>query len=347
LQLKLRSEEVGRVTGQSKDETVSPVEQRLQLAMLIGRVATWDLDLSTGRNVWSDSHFSLLGFDPTPDRLATAEMWQSAIVPEDLPLVLQRWQAAERERRDFESEHRFRHRTSGNIVWVKALGRFSFDDAGRATRFVGASIDITAEKQRAEQQLLLLQELNHRLKNTLAIVQAMAKHTFQGAGWSERGNEFASRVQALSRVHDVLTAAAWVSTDVAAVVQSTLAHCSAAQLTFEGDARPLTPKQALALSLVLYELSSNAAKYGALSTPEGAVSVTWRRRVVAKHFELKVRWEETGGPKVKAPTRTGFGSRLLRTIVENDLSGELKLEYAPDGAVCDLAFPVQDSAEPD
>ena len=326
------------MNGHTHDETASPVEQRLQLAMLIGRVATWDLDFNTGCNLWSDSHFSLLGYEPTPDRLATAQMWQSAIVPEDLPLVIERWQAAERERRDFESEHRFRHRVSGDIVWVKALGRFSFDDAGRATRFVGASIDITAEKQRAEQQLLLLQELNHRLKNTLAIVQAMAKHTFQAGGWRERGDEFASRVQALSRVHDVLTAAAWVSTDVAAVAQSTLAHCSAAQLTLEGDGCPLTPKQALALSLVLYELSSNAAKYGALSTPAGAVSVTWRPRAVAENFELKLSWRETGGPKVRAPTQAGFGSRLLRTIVENDLGGELTLDYAPDGLVCDLLF---------
>lgn len=132
------------------EENLRAAEERMQLAMFAGNAATWDLDLITGRNVWSESHFRLLGLEPTPDRVAREEHWRAAVVPEDLPIVLERWQTAERECREFRSEHRLRRFDNATAIWVRAVGKFWCDAAGRPVRFVGVFFDITAERAVAQ-----------------------------------------------------------------------------------------------------------------------------------------------------------------------------------------------------
>jgi PAS domain S-box-containing protein len=134
------------------EEALRDSEQRMQLAVLAGGAGTWDLDLRTGRSVWSESHFTLLGYEPTPDCVASEPMWRNAVVPEDLPAVLAAWERAEREHEVFRAEHRMRRIDNGAIVWTRAVGRFLYDDTGRAIRFVGVFHDITAAKQ-AEMRL--------------------------------------------------------------------------------------------------------------------------------------------------------------------------------------------------
>ena len=126
-------------------------DERFQLALMAGNAGTWDLDLVTGRNVWSESHFTLLGYEPTADRVAPESMWRDAIIDEDLPRVLERWTEAQKKRELFRSEHRLR-RKGGEILWVYAVGRFFWNDAGQAIRFLGVFYDISAHK-RTEAQL--------------------------------------------------------------------------------------------------------------------------------------------------------------------------------------------------
>jgi PAS domain S-box-containing protein len=151
-------------------------ESRLQLAMLAGGAASWDLDLVTGRNVWSDSYFAMVGVAPTPGREATEAMWRDTVLPEDVPALDAAWARAERERAVFHSEHRLRRADSGAVIWVRAVGRFLFDEAsGRAVRFVGMQVEITAvkeaelalrEQDRRKDEFLAM--LGHELRNPLA-----------------------------------------------------------------------------------------------------------------------------------------------------------------------------------
>lgn len=159
-------------------------EERMQLAISIAAAGTWDLDLMTGINHWSDSHFTLLGYPPTADRVATESMWRNSVVPEDLPGVIKEAGRASANREMFRSEHRIRRVDNGEIIWVKAAGRFFYDDDGRVARFVGVFFDITAQKRNEEELRLLtgqlrqsdqrkdefLATLAHELRNPLAPV---------------------------------------------------------------------------------------------------------------------------------------------------------------------------------
>ena len=164
------------------EERLREAEGRMQLAMSIAEAGTWDFDLVTGTNHWSDSHFTLLGYEPTPDRLATHAMWRDALLAEDLPKVLAEWERAERERDVFRSEHRFRRADNGKILWANAAGRFFFDPAGKAVRFVGVFYDINDRKRNEEELRQLAADLReadrrkdeflatlaHELRNPLA-----------------------------------------------------------------------------------------------------------------------------------------------------------------------------------
>ncbi|MDX2148323.1 MAG: PAS domain-containing protein [Planctomycetota bacterium] len=134
------------------EAAVRASEDRLQLALATGQAGTWDLDLSTGRLVWSESHFTLMGLEPTPDRVVPDGTWERLVHPDDIALVWERWAEAERERRNFESEHRMKHAKTGETIWVRAAGSFSFDDSGKAKRFVGVFFDITKQRE-AEEKL--------------------------------------------------------------------------------------------------------------------------------------------------------------------------------------------------
>jgi len=153
-ELDLLREVVGRVHLRIEraraEEALRDSEARLQLAMIAGRAGTWDLDLVTGHNIWSESLFLLMGCEPTPGGRASQDLWQSAVLPEDLPYVLETWRRAEHGRTLFRTEHRVRHGSTGGIAWLRAAGRFFYDDDGRAIRFVGVALDVTDEKRAEE-----------------------------------------------------------------------------------------------------------------------------------------------------------------------------------------------------
>ena len=153
-------------------------QERMQLAITAGQAGTWDLDLVTKRSVWSESHFTMLGYRPTADREATVEQWKTAVLPEDRPGMMEEWERAEAGHDLFRSEHRLRRVDDGSVIWVRAAGRFFFDDSGRAVRFVGVFFDISEEKHAIEALRLadrakdeFLATLAHELRNPLAPVR--------------------------------------------------------------------------------------------------------------------------------------------------------------------------------
>jgi len=198
--------------------------------------------------------------------------------------------------------------------------------------------DVTARVLAERQQTLLVDELNHRVKNTLAIVQAIAHQTLRTTTSPEAFREaFESRLLALSATHDLLTAAGWRAADLCDVLLVELRPFGADRYTTDGPDVGLSPAEAVACGLVFHELATNAAKYGALSTPDGRVDVSWTR----EDGRLALTWAERDGPLVSPPTRRGFGSRLIERSLQGQLGGEAHLDFAPGGLVCRLGLPLE------
>ena len=201
--------------------------------------------------------------------------------------------------------------------------------------------DVTALKNAEEHRDLLLNELNHRVKNTLAIVQALAAQTFRHSGVDRSAQRtFEARLLNLSEVHNVLTDQNWDSAELHDVVRAALGpHCAPGRdpFTVEGPALRLRPKSAVALSMTLHELCTNATKYGALSVDAGHVVVNWR--VAEGRFLL--RWHEHGGPLVSPPTHQGFGSRLIQRSLAAEFLGQVQITFDRAGVVCTIDAPYE------
>jgi two-component sensor histidine kinase len=190
-------------------------------------------------------------------------------------------------------------------------------------------------RQADEHRQLLLDELNHRVRNTLTSVQAIAMQTFRGKAEPDATEAFQARLMALSGAHDILTREHWDGADLRDIVmQATAPHRGdVSRIHFAGPSVRLSPKSALALAMALHELCTNAVKYGALKGDHGRVGIEWQATSTAGAPRLRLRWEESGGPPVRQPTKHGFGSRLLRSLSE-DLDAQVELDYPSTGVVC-------------
>jgi two-component sensor histidine kinase len=222
----------------------------------------------------------------------------------------------------------------GSWRWLSAWGLVEFEGQGakrKPVAIAGASRDLSERKQAEELQRLLANELNHRVKNSLATVQSIINQTLRDAvDIKSARTAVSARIVALAGAHDLLTDRSWAGADIADLVARAVAPFVSRQIIFDGPSLDVLPNQALALSLALHELATNAAKYGALSRPEGRVELSWK----AQNGQLNLSWRESGGPHVVPPTRRGFGSRLIENALSRDLDGQTRLEFAPDGVRC-------------
>ncbi len=214
---------------------------------------------------------------------------------------------------------------------------------------VGMSIitrDISERRRAQERQTLLLAELSHRVKNTLAAVLSIANQTLVRAeSLDEFAQSFRGRIQALAAAHSLLTAVNWEVAALRVLVEEALqpyASSDRSNVQISGDEVVLRPNAALTFSLVLHELATNAAKYGALVKPGGVVAVAWRVRSNGGR-ELQLHWAETGGPPVQPPVRRGFGVELIERSVAHELGGQAVLDYRVEGLTCEITVPLTDS----
>jgi two-component sensor histidine kinase len=210
---------------------------------------------------------------------------------------------------------------------------------------VNMLVDISERKQAETRQRALIDEINHRVKNTLATVQSVAAQTIRGSGVPKQVREaFEARLLALSRTHDRLAQASWESADLAAIVDDVVAPYRdhpAGCIRLEGGSVDLTPKAALTLSMVLHELAANAAEHGALSDPAGDLHLRWRVATDrAEAATLELDWRERGGPPVRPPARRGFGTRLLERGIGHELAGEARLAFDAGGVHCRISLPL-------
>ena len=213
---------------------------------------------------------------------------------------------------------------------------------GRIVRALGASQDITERKAAEERQALLTRELDHRAKNVLAAVQAALRLTPRTSA-AEYAQAVEGRVAALARAHTLLAEAHWTGAglrDLATAELAVFLGDGSGRAVLEGPAVTLSPTAVQAVSMALHELATNATKHGALSVPEGRLHLSWS--LTERPGLLLLRWVERGGPRLGGPpARCGFGTRVLRATVQDQLGGQVEQRWPPEGMECDLAVPLE------
>ncbi len=245
-------------------------------------------------------------------------------------------------------------RKDGRVIWIAVRSSTVRDATGHFLYGVRVVQDVTERKEAEDRQKLLIDELNHRVKNTLATVQSLATQTARGTDLPEAFRQaFEGRLIALSQAHDQLTRRHWKSADLRDIVEgATAPHLARPQdapnqIAIEGEPIMVTPRVALTLALGLHELTTNASKYGALSAPAGRIEVRWQiERRPSQRPLLRIEWRERDGPPVRAPKRQGFGTRFIMGSVASELQGHAKLDYDPAGVVCTMEIPL-DAVTPD
>jgi two-component sensor histidine kinase len=215
--------------------------------------------------------------------------------------------------------------------------------------FLSILRDRTEARRQEERRTLLLRELDHRVKNTLAVVQSVASQTERSTDAPASFREaFSARLMALARAHDMLARGGWEGASLREVIERTLdAHAGDAQaggiqagglgtqrFTLDGPPVLLPPNATVTVHLGFHELATNAAKHGSLSAPDGQVEVSWTLAHRAGGRVLDILWRERGGPPVRVPDRRGFGSRLLEQGLAREFGGEVRLDFQPEGVAC-------------
>lgn len=282
-------------------------------------LAMWDrtLDDSVGRSLVE------IGYEPWHAEMHEREIDQ--VIATKLPI---------------RGEVGFPHATLGwrvyDYIFTPVL-----DSAGEVDWIAGTTRDITDRKRVEEHLQLLIHELNHRVKNTLATIQSIAAQTFRGDADQAARAAFDSRLIALSEAHTILTRTNWEGAELKDIAERALAAFQSEgnypeRIRIEGCEVQLRPQVALALAMAFHELASNAAKYGALSTVSGSIRLHWER----EDDRLRITWQEAGGPPVATPSHRGFGSRLIEHGLARELKGEVRLDYQPDGVVCTIDIPL-------
>ncbi|WP_279482572.1 PAS domain-containing protein [Aureimonas sp. SK2] len=335
------------------ERSLIEAETRLRLAHEAAEMGSFDYDLQTGEMVCDARCRAIFGIGDE----ATVT-YSGTLRPQIHPEDRERVEAAARKAMEPDSDGSFDlvFRTvggdDGGSRVVHANGRCVSSD-GVPVRIVCAVRDVTDAKEAEERQTLLTRELQHRVKNTLAMVNALANQTLRRAATAQEGlAAFSARLMALSHAHDILTQTSWTSAPIEAIVSQALATHGGEdeRIAWSGPDLRLTARQSLALALALHELATNAAKYGALSNETGQVRIGWQVARGEGCETIRFEWRESGGPPVVAPERKGFGSRLIEQSLAAEFGGEVVVTYDPAGLVCtieaDLQLDPEDSVLP-
>lgn len=301
-------------------------EERLEMALASsGVVGLWDWMVDSDL-LHGDAHFArLYGLDIDKTKAGlTEEEYQRYVVDEDLEELRRDIRKVFDAGADFLVEYRLAI-PGLPLRWVECKGRMLYSAEGRPLRFSGTAVDITARKVAEEQRQFLMQELSHRVKNTFAVVQAIAFQTLRGIDQTVI-DALQSRLAALSRAHEILVQTSWSSTALDELLDRVLRfEGNESRFVFEGPDLVIGSRAALSLSMLLHELATNAVKYGALSVPDGKVFLSWELR--EETFCLE--WKEAGGPPAAKPQNKGFGSKLIAMGIAG--TREVELEYGEDG----------------
>jgi PAS domain S-box-containing protein len=317
-------------------------EERRSLALATGQMGSWEWDPVNGDFVWDDGQYRIFGVDPDRFEL-TIDNIKALIHPEDWKHLQNAIKPAAQSTPSFQSEFRV-CRPNGQLRWCIGTAVASVDATDHIVRISGVTVDITDRKDAEERQALLAREVDHRARNALALVQSIVRLTRADTIKSYTA-AVDGRIGALSRAHTLLAQSRWQGAGLARLVDEELAPYrtgDAEKVTASGPDVSLEPRTAQTLALALHELSTNAAKYGALSVMAGRVELTWELQPEM----LVLNWTESGGPSAQPPATPGFGIRVISASIERQLDGEARFEWRPEGLRCSLAVPRGDNIEP-
>ncbi len=281
---------------------------------------------------------------------ADPSLLYNLVLPQYRERMFMEEQACYEQRKPFNFEFEILHAKTGEVRWHRITVTPRLMHSGDYV-WDALQLDITDHKRAEEHLRLLINELNHRVKNTLATVQSLAVQSFHRPTFQHNEelmaarSAFEARLFALARGHDVLTRENWESANLTDLIAQACAPYrghpeEAKKIEAVGSELRVPPPMALSLSMALHELSTNALKYGALSVPAGQVVISWKTVAASTGQRLILRWEEQGGPPVAAPTRKGFGSRLIQDGLARELNGVVQIVYEPAGVVCTIDVPL-------
>jgi two-component sensor histidine kinase/CheY-like chemotaxis protein len=323
-------------TAELEESTTRLVEseQRRSLAIAAGKMGSWDWDWVNGDWMWDEGQFQILGVDPKTF-VVTPSNIQALLYPEDVGELRKALAQFAKGATSYEAEFRI-NRPDGEVRWCVGTAAATVDKAGRIVRVSGVTIDITERKLAEERQNLLAREVDHRAKNALALAQSIVRLT-RGENVKAYVQAVEGRISALARVHTILSLSSWQGAEMRKLIDEELAPYSVGdQIALCGSELQLQPATAQTLALALHELVTNSAKYGALSTVSGRLSVKWE----AQAGFLVLTWEERGGPPVQKPISKGFGTRSVIASIESQLGGQAEFEWRSEGLYCRLSVPL-------
>lgn len=302
---------------------------RLELALQAAGLGEFEWDLVRGTFFVSERMAAIVGLPAGEVSVAEADPLSIYIHPDDREAARARRAEVLKSADTFDDRFRCVHPGEPNVSWVRVAGVVTRDEHGRAVTITGIIEDVSRERQEEDHRQHLMAELDHRVKNVLATVQALALQTAKRTTSLDSFlTTFSGRLKSMASANELLTAARWRGAAIDHLAAAELGALAPGQANWSGPELFLTPRAANALSLALHELATNAVKYGALSVDTGRVDLRWRT-CSGGGFELT--WTETGGPTVPPRERRGFGSTLLDQVTGRELNGETQVEYRPAG----------------
>jgi PAS domain S-box-containing protein len=311
--------------------------ERLNVALLVGQLGVYEWRIGEENVWWSPETYTLYGVDPetfTP----TVESFSALVHPADREELWRKSREAIAQQIAFEHEYRIL-RPDGELRWIINRSHVGLGKSGQVERITGVAADITDRRRREEQIQLLMREVNHRSKNLLSVVQAVAFQTASASEPEDFTRKFSDRLQGLAASHDLLVHNGWRGIPLDELVRSQLSHLRdmvGRSIMVKGPSVQLTPHSAQTLGMALHELTTNAVKYGALSAETGSVEIVWELRQDAETKVLALAWREENGPAVSPPRSRGFGTTVLTRVVEEAFGGKVVLDYAASGVIWTL-----------
>jgi PAS domain S-box-containing protein len=317
-------------------------ERLRSLALAAGQMGSWEWNVTRDSTVWDQGLCDIFGVDLSTF-VPTVETVRPLINPEDLELLVRAFRKVTKDANTFQTEFRVL-RPSGDVRWCTGTAAASFDDSGRLIWISGVIADITQRKQAEERQILLAEEVDHRARNVVAVVQSIMRLT-RAETIEDYIGALDGRIGALSNAHRLLAGSRWEGADLTRLVEEEFSPYRAAgneRVSARGPVVLLPPATAQTIALAVHELATNAAKYGALSTDTGRVDLTWQ----TKSGKLQLVWAESGGPEITPPDRRGYGSRAIIAGIERQLGGLVNFDWQASGLRCTLCVPHEGNMEP-
>jgi PAS domain S-box-containing protein len=318
-------------------------ETRLQEALTAGRVMAFEWDPATRLSQRTKNAAEILGLDGNEEGSGTIKHFLDRVHPDDRARFRDLVYGVRPDNPSYAVNFRY-IRPDGREVWLEETAKAEFDAAGNYLRLKGLTRDITERKRVEEYQTLLTAELDHRVKNVLACVAVIAQRTRERSGsMDEFLKVLDDRIRSMADTHALLSRGLWQGANLREIVGNELAPwVGGSNVVIEGPDVLLGVEATQALAMVLHELATNAAKYGALSNGHGRISVRWQRRPHEKSSAaLLLEWQEDGGPPVAAPRTPGYGMSVIRDLVPYELGGFVDLAFPPEGVLCRIELPAE------